>query len=50
MVLWRVVKRLSYVEDARCLKVKGVKLYIDTCTLLLGLYSLFYGELYLKLS
>jgi len=21
-VLWRVVKRLSYVEDARCLKVK----------------------------
>ena len=21
-VLWRVVKRLSYIEDARCLKVK----------------------------
>jgi len=23
-VLWRVAKRLSYIEDARCLKVKGV--------------------------
>jgi len=22
-VLWRVVKRLSYIEDARCLKVKN---------------------------
>jgi len=22
-VLWRVAKRLSYIEDARCLKVKG---------------------------
>ena len=22
-VLWRVVKRLSYIEDARCLKVKS---------------------------
>jgi len=21
-LLWRVVKRLSYIEDARCLKVK----------------------------
>ena len=24
-VLWRVAKRLSYVEDARCLKVKNHK-------------------------
>ena len=23
-VLWRVAKRLSYIQDARCLKVKGV--------------------------
>ena len=23
-VLWRVVKRLSYIEDARCLKVKCI--------------------------
>ena len=23
-VLWRVAKRLSYIEDARCLKVEGV--------------------------
>jgi len=23
-VLWRVAKRLSYIEDARCLKVKTV--------------------------
>jgi len=22
-ILWRVAKRLSYVEDARCLKVKN---------------------------
>jgi len=25
-VLWRVAKRLSYIEDARCLKVKGKSL------------------------
>jgi len=24
-VLWRVAKRLSYIEDARCLKVQGTK-------------------------
>jgi len=24
-VLWRVAKRLSYIEDARCLKVKQPK-------------------------
>ena len=24
-VLWRVAKRLSYIEDARCLKVKGTE-------------------------
>jgi hypothetical protein len=23
-VLWRVAKRLSYIEDARCLNIKGV--------------------------
>ena len=28
-VLWRVAKRLSYTEDARCLKVK---LVADLCT------------------
>jgi len=22
-VLWRVVKRLSYIQDARCLKIKS---------------------------
>jgi len=27
-VLWRVAKRLSYIEDARCLKVKGVNKFI----------------------
>ena len=25
-VLWRVAKRLSYIEDARCLKVRARKL------------------------
>ena len=25
-VLWRVSKRLSYIEDARCLKVKGLRI------------------------
>jgi len=29
-VLWRVAKRLSYIEDARCLKVKYVSLYTVT--------------------
>ena len=24
-VLWRVAKRLSYIEDSRCLKVKRMK-------------------------
>ena len=24
-VLWRVVKRLSYIEEARCLKVKVMR-------------------------
>ena len=28
-VLWRVVKRLSYIEDARCLKVKPLYDYIQ---------------------
>jgi len=29
-VLWRVAKRLSYIEEARCLKVKGrQKIYIE---------------------
>ena len=27
-VLWRVAKRLSYIEDARCLKVKNQELVI----------------------
>jgi len=26
-VLWRVAKRLSYIQDARCLKVKAM--YLD---------------------
>ena len=26
-VLWRVAKRLSYIEDARCLKVKSKTFY-----------------------
>ena len=25
-VLWRVAKRLSYIEDARCLKIKAMDL------------------------
>ena len=28
-VLWRVVKRLSYIEDARCLKVKEFEALFD---------------------
>ena len=27
-VLWRVVKRLSYIEDAQCLKVNVTLLYV----------------------
>ena len=27
-VLWRVAKRLSYIEDARCLKVKVIEIVI----------------------
>jgi len=27
-VLWRVVKRLSYIEDARCLKVKSISMLV----------------------
>ena len=30
-VLWRVVIRLSYIEDARCLKVKPFDWYDDKC-------------------
>jgi len=25
-VLWRVAKRLSYIEEARCLKVKQIRI------------------------
>jgi len=32
-VLWRVTKRLSYIEDARCLKVNIVSLDIHTVNL-----------------
>ena len=32
IVLWRVVKRLSYIEDARCLKVNDERNYIATIT------------------
>ena len=28
-VLWRVVKRLSYKEDAQCLKVKLIQLHVS---------------------
>jgi len=29
-ILWRVEKRLSYIEDARCLKIRGrVNLYFS---------------------
>ena len=31
-VLWRVAKRLSYIEDARCLKVKVLKVFIISVT------------------
>ena len=27
-VLWRVAKHLSYIEDARCLKVEGPSIHI----------------------
>ena len=30
-VLWRVAKRLSYMQDARCLKVKPVKIVHAFC-------------------
>jgi len=33
-VLWRVAKRLSYIEDARCLKVKLVSTEFYICDLL----------------
>ena len=37
-VLWRVGKRLSYIQDARCLKVKESKLQLYSITLsVLGL-------------
>ena len=29
IVLWRVAKRMSYIEDARCLKVKQVSCCLD---------------------
>ena len=32
-VLWKVVKRLSYIEDAQCLKVKGRQPYPDEDTI-----------------
>ena len=32
-VLWRVAKRLSYIEDAPCLKVKGSEYLFHHCTL-----------------
>jgi len=28
-VLWRVAKRLTYIEDARCLKVKKVTFKVE---------------------
>ena len=31
--LWRVVKRLSYIEDARCLKVNVCRIFLSSCTL-----------------
>jgi len=33
-VLWRVAKRLSYIEDTPCLKVK-----LEVCEVLLRMYS-----------
>jgi len=46
-VLWRVAKCLSYIEEARCLKVKGFRgcnlqkllLWIKTCFFALGMRS-----------
>jgi len=29
-VLWRIAKRLSYIEDARCLRVKHAFIYLIT--------------------
>jgi len=29
-ILWRVAKRLSYIEDAQCLKVKAVSFHLSS--------------------
>ena len=39
MVLWRVVKRLPYIEDARCLKVNIVFLNLTQEKLYFCLYT-----------
>ena len=39
-ILWRVAKRLSYIEDARCLKVKQL------CTSTLNRFSLSFRIIY----
>jgi len=40
-VLWNVAKRLSYIEDARCLKVKMlVPIYCIQVPFLVSLYSM----------
>jgi len=43
-VLWRVAKRLSYIEEARCLKVNiGHNKYI-TKTMHYNVYDVFYSQ------
>jgi len=40
-VLWRVAKCLSYIEEARCLKVKmSIKIYIKTAPTCFGVITI----------
>ena len=34
-ILWRAAKRLSHIEDARCLKVKNIPVQINKLAILL---------------
>ena len=56
-VLWRVAKRLSYKEDARCLKVKELrrKKHIGHCTHTeesadVKVQNIFHGEVTLQVE
>ena len=45
IVLWRVAKRLSYIEDARCLKVKRIEFHCQKLDLIIrGQSTRFYAH------